>query len=294
MRTAYLLCAAAVLAMSAGEAHARPRRILFVGNSFTFGFGSAVWKYRADTVNDLNREGIGGVPALFKRFADQAGLDYQVSLETSGGKSLRWHWENRLKLLDRRWDDVVLQDFSTLDSSNPGNDASLVDYAGRFADRLRSRNRDVRIKLMATWSRADQTYPATGFWAGKPISAMGCDVARGYRRAAEAHPYISGVIPVGYAFDRAFADGIADPDPYDGIAFGQVDLWASDHYHASAYGSYLSALVTFGTVTGVDPAALGAKELSAKELGISEQQAAALQKVASAQIKAGAVNPRCS
>lgn len=48
--------------------------ILFVGNSFTFSAGSAAMFYRAETVTDLNNEGIGGVPALFKSFADQAGL----------------------------------------------------------------------------------------------------------------------------------------------------------------------------------------------------------------------------
>ena len=44
--------------------------ILFVGNSFTFGSGSAVHYYRNHTVTDLNNEGVGGVPALFKVFTD--------------------------------------------------------------------------------------------------------------------------------------------------------------------------------------------------------------------------------
>ena len=62
--------------------------MLFIGNSFTFGSGSPVRFYRADTVTDLNNEGIGGVPALFKSFTQQAGLDYDVSLETRGGSGL--------------------------------------------------------------------------------------------------------------------------------------------------------------------------------------------------------------
>ncbi|MDB3910159.1 PEP-CTERM sorting domain-containing protein, partial [Gammaproteobacteria bacterium] len=52
--------------------------LLFIGNSFTYAYGSAAKFYRADSVTDLNNEGIGGVPALFKSFADQAGLDYDV------------------------------------------------------------------------------------------------------------------------------------------------------------------------------------------------------------------------
>ena len=63
--------------------------VLFIGNSFLFGSGSAVRFYRADTVTDLNNEGIGGVPALFKSFTQQAGLDYDVSLETRGGSRAR-------------------------------------------------------------------------------------------------------------------------------------------------------------------------------------------------------------
>ncbi|MBT5445120.1 MAG: PEP-CTERM sorting domain-containing protein, partial [Gammaproteobacteria bacterium] len=38
--------------------------VLFIGNSFTYGYGSASRFYRADTVTDLNLNGIGGVPAL--------------------------------------------------------------------------------------------------------------------------------------------------------------------------------------------------------------------------------------
>ena len=62
-----------------------PLKILFIGNSFTFGAGSAVRFYRPDTVTDLNNLGIGGVPALFKSFTQQAGLDYDVYLETEPG-----------------------------------------------------------------------------------------------------------------------------------------------------------------------------------------------------------------
>lgn len=284
---------AAALALLPAAAEAAPRRILFVGNSFTFGSGSAAWKYRAETVTDLNGEGLGGVPALFKRFADRMGLDYQVSHETSGGKSLRWHWENRLALIDQPWDDVILQDFSTLNRGDPGNDAETVEFSGQLTRALLARNAAVKVRLYATWSRADQTYPATGFWSGKPISAMACDVARGYARAAAATPGIAGVVPVGFAWDRAFASGFADPNPYDGIAFGQVSLWTHDQYHASVHGYYLSALTLFGSVTGTDPVLLGKDEPSAKELGISGAQAEALQRIASEQLKAGNVNPRC-
>jgi hypothetical protein len=97
---------------------------------------------------------------------------------------------------------------------------------------------------------------------------------------AAASPYVRGVVPVGDAWNRAFAAGVADPNPYDGISAGQVDLWSWDNYHASAYGYYLEALMVFGRLTGRDPAALGPRETAAAELGISPAQAGALQKIA--------------
>ena len=96
-----------------------PRVILFVGNSFTFGALSDVMTYRKASVTDLNNDGIGGVPALFKRFADESSLHYAVSLETSPGKTLAWHLENKRAQIDRRWDAVVLQQYSTLDPDLP-------------------------------------------------------------------------------------------------------------------------------------------------------------------------------
>ena len=79
-----------------------PRSILFIGNSFTFGADSAAMTYRKDSVTDLNGDGMGGVPALFKRFADEAGLRYRVSLETAAGQTLTWHLANRRAVIDRR------------------------------------------------------------------------------------------------------------------------------------------------------------------------------------------------
>ena len=81
--------------------------VLFIGNSFLFGSGSALRFHRAHTVTDLNGGGIGGVPAVFKTFATQAGLDFNVSLETVGGSGLDLHLAQKLHLIGRAWDRVV-------------------------------------------------------------------------------------------------------------------------------------------------------------------------------------------
>ena len=97
---------------------------------------------------------------------------------------------------------------------------------------------------------------------------------------------ITGIAPVGEAFMRAIAMGYATPDMYapDALSDGLLDLWFDDGTHASKYGSYLSALTLFGTLTGIDPLSLGADEIAARDLGISPQQAVWLQTVASLQL----------
>jgi hypothetical protein len=129
----------------------------------------------------------------------------------------------------------------------------------------------VELFLMATWSRADQTYPEKGAWFGKPIDAMARDVRAGVDKAAAAAG-IKNVIPFGEAWTRAIKTGIADASPYDGIESNKLDLWTHDHYHASTAGSYLEALVLFGTITGRDPRSLGDSECSGYELGLSRSQ----------------------
>ena len=274
------LTAAAMAALAAPAAAWSAEKILFIGNSFTLGAGSPVWKYRADSVTDLNGSGVGGVPALFRIFTEQAGLDYSVSLETVGGTDLAFHLREKAPLIGGRWDHVVLQSYSTVDKDRPGDAAGLVAATQGLARLFTAGNPRASLWLMATWSRADQTYPRSGHWYGKPITAMATDVRAAYDKAAAASPAVRGVIAVGEAWNRAFASGLADANPYDGVARGQINLWTHDDYHASAYGYYLEALMVFAQVTGRDPRSLGAQEKAGVELGFSAEQIGALQSIA--------------
>jgi hypothetical protein len=255
--------------------------VLFIGNSFTYGGGSAVETYCSETVTDLNGTNIGGVPALFKMFTTEAGRNFMVSLETSPGVNLDYHLRNKRDTICQAWDFVLLQGYSVLDKDKPGDPTLLVRSARDLAVLLQSKNPNVDIRLVATWSRADQTYLESGHWYGQPIEKMALDVRKGYDLAlAKGAPAIRGVIPVGEAWNRAMKDGLADPNPYDGITPGELDLWAKDHYHASAFGYYLYALMVFGDLTGLDPRSLGRTEIAASELGFLPEQTAALQEVA--------------
>jgi hypothetical protein len=287
---------AAALLMALLSLPASATSILFVGNSYTYGdpAGAApvVKSYRPDTVTDLNGSHIGGVPALFKAMTQQAGLHYEVSLETVPGVGVDYHYLNKLNTIVKPFDVVLLQSYSTLDAKKPGDATTLVKYAGLLAAAFQRANPAVDVRLTATWSRADQAYSKQGPWFGQPIDRMALDVRRGYNEAKAASPLIRAVIPVGEAWNRAIATGVADANPYDGIAPGQINLWAPDNYHASIYGYYLEALTIFGNVTGRDPRSLGADDKVAKELGISATTAAALQGFAAEQLAAEKTSPR--
>lgn len=284
--------ASLILALGTTNASA-DTSVLFIGNSFTFGYGSSAMFYRADTVTDLNNLGIGGVPALFKSFTEQAGLDYEVALETEPGIGLDFHLANRLSVIGRRpWDQVVMHGFSTLDRDNPSDPNKLISTTKEMSEFLQSRNPQVEIFLTATWSRADQIYIADRPWTGTPIEEMALDIRAAYDKAAAGAPSVKSVIAVGEAWTRAMQAGAADPNPYDGIDLDKFNLWTWDHYHASSYGYYLEALMAFGNLTGLDPRSLGDIECSGYELGLSRSEIAALQKTAFDQLAAeGKVQP---
>ena len=269
------------------------RTILFIGNSFTYGAISAAHYYKADTVTVLNGPvngmTVGGVPAIFKAFTKEAGLDYTVSLETVGGKGLDYHVAEKRAVIDKPCDEVAMHGYSTLDQAHAGDPALLVSSTKQISDLLRGRNAAVKLHLLATWSRADQVYPANApaAWKGKPIQQMGKDIQVAYLAAAKG-ANIADVIPMGLAWNRAIDTGVAGDNPYTGVPAGKINLWAWDSYHASAYGYYLEALMDFGRVTGKDPQSLGDNETVADDLGFSKPQTHALQQIAHDELAAQA------
>ena len=138
IRITTALAAGLMLALS-GQMQAAGTSLLFIGNSFLFAYGSPARFYRASTVTDLNNEGIGGVPALVKSFTEQAGLDYDIALETRGGSGLDFHLEQKKGVIGRRgWDKVVMHGFSTLDAQKPRDPAKLIATTKEMADFLRA------------------------------------------------------------------------------------------------------------------------------------------------------------
>src|SRR6185437_343551 len=284
-----LICATAALCLTAAPALAATK-ILFVGNSFTFAAHSPAMHYETDQVHDLNPPDalgrtIGGVPALFKEFTKEAGLDYDVSLETVGGKGFDFHMAEKRALLDKPWDVVVGHGFSTMDAEQPGDPALLISSTKEMADMFHAKNPNVKFYLLATWSRADLVLgpKAPAPWKGTPIKQMGADVERGYEAAAKnAGSEVAGLIPMGLAWNSAIDQGVATGNPYDDQGALKMNLWAYDSYHASSFGYYLEAALDFGKVTATDPMILApkGKDHVAEDLGISPTQQQQLLKLA--------------
>ncbi|MBB2488225.1 hypothetical protein H5407_23600, partial [Mitsuaria sp. WAJ17] len=113
--------------------------------------------------------------------------------------------------------------------------------------------------------------PANTFYGS--LEAMDADLDSAFQKAVnfaddDGTGGFAGIAPVGNAFLRAVQTGVATRDMWapDASSDGLLDLWFDDGTHASKYGSYLSALTLFGTLTGLDPALLGANEIAARDL----------------------------
>jgi len=159
------------------------------------------------------------------------------------------------------------------------------------------------VYLYQTWARPDMIYPHTNtvtdpmtgailpgsgaatLWQPS-LQAMTTDLHNAYFGLAASNSDFKGVAPVGDAFLLAVQSGKVTGNPYapDALTDGLIDLWWDDNLHASKYGSYLSALTLFGTITGLDPQGIGMYDIAARDLGISQRDAYTLQQIAAAQL----------
>lgn len=239
LRGAAITAAALTLSCSGGTASGPDPsgvlRVLFIGNSLT-------------QFNDL--------PEMVRALSDSAGgQPIRVGEVTFGGFSLQDHWHkgDALKAIDsRRWDVVVMQQGpSSLDDSR----AELIDWAGRFATRIRAAGG--RPALYQVWP---MDYRLDVFDR----------VLESYRLAAES---VQGeLLPAGAAWAAAWESNPGLP------------LYGSDGFHPSAMGSYLAALAIYGELLDVStaglPSRLSSVGGSSVLVNIPPAQAAALQAAA--------------
>ncbi len=285
------------LLFAAGASAAPPaREILFVGNSFTYGNIAPVEKYNNDKVTDANADhqpGLGGVPGIFKKMTDDAGLNFNVTMETAGAQSLEFHLQNKSAIIgQKKWQDIVIQEYSTypLPDNRGGKAASFFASVEKMKTLVEGSS-GAKIYLYATWARPNIVFPEKAAYHGSTLQAMQDDLDSNFEKANSENK-LAGIVPVGDAFMRAIADGIGNPAPYSPAGAGRLDLWDVDHYHASKYGSYLSAAMMFGKITGLDPKTVVTGHGSASEgLGISAKDATRLNGVASSLMTTPATQP---
>lgn len=172
--------------------------VLFVGNSLT-------------ATNDL--------PGMVASLTEAAGVErFRYDEVSAGGVALEDHWNDGRAVAaieGARWDVVVLQQGpSTLESSR----LNLIEWAGRFADKIRERGG--RPALYMVWPEAGGDWDA---------------VTRSYTDAAVANDAM--LFPAG----EALRD-IHDHEP-------ALTIFGADEFHPSRAGTYLAALVIVGALT---------------------------------------------
>jgi hypothetical protein len=199
-----------------------------------------------------------------------------------------------------------------------GNSANTCNNTQRIIKGNANESAAAEMYLYQTWARPDMIYahqrtttdpntgailPSTGaattyYDDNRTLEAMTADLKAGYKTAFDradddGTAGFKAIAPVGESFLRAVQSGAATRNPYatDALTDGLIDLWWDDSLHASKFGSYLSALTLFGTLTGIDPLSLGADEQAARDLGIGSAAALALQRVASSQLRESGLVP---
>lgn len=286
MRALFVLCWWFGAVVSAHAQQQEPTtKILFLGNSFTFAAGSNVHKYAADSVtSELPGErGVGGVPALFKKFADESKLRYEVHVEAVGGKDLEFHYEKARELIAQgKWDAVVLQGYSTeaLPTARGGKPENFLHFATLLENVIHQSRPATKIYLYETWAYPFKTYPED---PADPLASrrvMSKDLQTGYESAFSMVGHFEAVAPVGDAYLKSAGKRT------------DIDLLSADHKHPSIAGSYLSALVLFQTITGSGVTKLGPDEQAARDLGLPREQAVALQATADETVRTVRYTPQ--
>jgi hypothetical protein len=184
--------------------------VLFIGNSYSF-----------------------GVPKMFEELAQQNGKKVHVESCTNGGWTLKKHSGHRStlkKLRERKWDVVVIQEFSLgADYSESRRRSKMYPCVRFFVNEAQAIG--ARPILYQTWGRRD----GRSGWKGDDFYQMNERIRVGYAGAAENAGGID-IAPVGDAWEAEFRKGHGEK------------LFVEDGSHPSQFGDQVSAKVFYEVI----------------------------------------------
>ncbi|NWK57283.1 hypothetical protein HW115_16800 [Verrucomicrobiaceae bacterium N1E253] len=190
---------------------AKPFRVLFVGNSYSF-----------------------KIPKQFAKIAEAEGRNVEVSQVTKGGWTMKRHAKSE-ETLGRigkgNWDVVVLQEQSQIPSFEEQQRKKLMDPAVKSLVKA-IRDADAIPVLFLTWGRKDGDKANAKMFPSDSYQAMQQRLQHGYRQAAKAGGGVW-VVPVGEVWSRVRKAG------------DDVGLYAKDGSHPAAAGNFLGACVFY-------------------------------------------------
>lgn len=237
--------------------------ILFIGNSFTYGFGCPAV------------ENNGGVPKLVEVIAAAKGRKAAVAMRAGAKEDWGCHLsepKTERALHARPWNWVVLQDASTK-PTRLGNLNRFLENGKALYHRIRDHSPGTMIVLYETWARGGgYSYYSVDAAHTTFVSPaeMTTELRRGYATLKE----VLGDLEPGEQVRLARV----------GTAFAlcqkqypKINLFYADRMHASDQGNYLAALVIYATIFRDSP--LGAPRKFAG-FTIAPHVAAKLQQIA--------------
>lgn len=246
-------------------AGAEPLEILFIGNSYTYTNG-----------------GFGG---MIGDLAESVGFARPfVNAQVEGGITLTGHTvrpETLGMMGSRNWDYIVLQEDDigpTRHGSYPRRIEDFMNASRTLNTRVQNNNASfgwsTQVVFLETWAREpganlkQPTVPAYPDVFDDPNEMQGELRENNNRIARELGATVA---PCGSAWENAF-----DVTPYPTLT-----LHAEDGSHPNDRGSYLTGLVLFKTLYGVeDTTGLAHENLAFGRVTVSEEDAAFLQSIA--------------
>ncbi len=207
-----------VLGLSAQSLSATTRRVLFIGNSYTY---------------------VNNMPLMLQTMAAAMGDTLIYDESDPGGYTFALHSTNATtisKIFSQQWDLVVLQEQSQLPSFPPTEvDTEVYPYARKLDSMIHANDSCTQTIFLMTWGHANgdplncSSYPVICTYAG-----MQQRLRESYMQMAQDNNAI--VAPVGVAW-KAIMD-----------SFPSIWLYMSDSSHPLLPGSYLETSVLYASI----------------------------------------------